>query len=186
MSRYYGTAAYDIERFEAPERKAPTQKEKAEAAKPLPKHRSKTAVKGAKLVKIVSLIFQNAATRSVAVVLGSALVVASIMLYIGCIVKYDTAVREVNSLTRLVQHEETDKIRLEMAVNEIASIDRVEFYAENVLGMVKLTDAKYVKQERSDAVVLSGGKTVSSSEPQPSMLTAFLQFFGFDSQSADG
>ena len=59
---------------------------------------------------------------------------------------------------------QSDTVRLNNSLNSIVSINKVEDYALNVLGMVKIQDYQvvYVDLSSEDAVIVANGKTTDS------------------------
>ncbi len=71
---------------------------------------------------------------------------------------------EIEAVNTSISVMESENTRLNMNQNANVSLDRVEDYAVNVLGMVKVENyqVNYVNLSEGDSVELSGGKTHES------------------------
>ncbi len=76
----------------------------------------------------------------------------------------DELTREIAKLENDIKTAQSENVRLDTAINSLTSMDRVEFYAEEVLGMVKAENYQitYIDMSKGDTIVLSGGKTALS------------------------
>lgn len=80
-------------------------------------------------------------------------------------IQLDEINRDINAVENEIKLLNDDEIRLTNELNSVISIDKVENYAENVLGMVKIQDYQvvYVDRSDSDAVVVADGKKADGS-----------------------
>lgn len=74
------------------------------------------------------------------------------------VAELDQTLGELNQQIAVI---ESDNTRRNMELNASISLDKVDSYARNELGMVKISDyqVNYVKLSDADAVEVSGGKT---------------------------
>lgn len=76
-------------------------------------------------------------------------------------VTLDETASQINSVESDIEIAKSENIRLNSALEGMVSIDKVEDYAENNLGMVKLENYKitYFESDEGNHVVLSGGRS---------------------------
>ncbi len=76
-------------------------------------------------------------------------------------VQVDELDQELNAINQQISVIESDNTRRNMELNANVSLEKVDEYAKNTLGMVKISDyqVNYVKLSDEDAVEVSGGKT---------------------------
>ena len=76
-------------------------------------------------------------------------------------VQLDEVNREINQVKNEIKIAQSDTVRLNNSLNSIVSINKVEDYALNVLGMVKIQDYQvvYIDLSSEDSVVVANGKT---------------------------
>lgn len=79
---------------------------------------------------------------------------------IYCRVTIDNLGRQINSVDTAISEAKSEEVRLQTQLDSMISLDKVEDYAVNTLGMVKLENYKitYFSFCDSDAVVFSGDK----------------------------
>ncbi|MCD7774578.1 MAG: hypothetical protein LUG85_01485 [Clostridiales bacterium] len=93
------------------------------------------------------------------------LVVASVFAVVSTVIYLNVTLDETAETIAAVQDEidiaVSENTRLQSALEGMVSINKVEDYAENVLGMVKLEDYKitYFNEDVGNQVVVSGGKS---------------------------
>lgn len=144
----YGTSAPQLEPLyepeKKPERKKNTNKKKAQSVSAA--QRKATKVSYVKSAKILLGIF-------------SVVSVLSIVLFLN--VQLDETATRINAVRSEIEIAKSEKIRLESALEGMVSIDKVEDYAEQNLGMVKLEDYRitYFESGEDNHVVISGGKS---------------------------
>ena len=75
-------------------------------------------------------------------------------------VRCDNLDRQLADIQEQIEIVESDNARLNLELNANVSLDQVEAYATNTLGMVKVADSQihYVKLADSDTIEVSGGK----------------------------
>lgn len=171
MARYLGNEAYDITIFEPRERmvKAPTPKQQINQKPKLIKHKkTKSEIKSEMRLNI---------KNSTKVFIVSAICFVFISSLIYSRVNLDELTRDISSLQAEIEIEQSETIRLKMALNSKVSVERIEDYAENVLGMVKLEayHADYIDLSSGDEIVISGGKTLKDRDS----LSAFKEFLAY-------
>ncbi len=100
-----------------------------------------------------------------------ALSVAAILLcFVGVVIfsriQLDEINRDIASQQSKLDILESENTKLEMQLNSMVSLDKVDDYAQNVLGMVKQEgyQVDYVNLSGSDEVLVSGGKTVKKAD----------------------
>lgn len=76
-------------------------------------------------------------------------------------VQVDELDQQLNEINQKISVLESDNTRRNMELNANVSLEKVDQYAKNELGMVKISDyqVNYVKLSEADAVEVSGGKT---------------------------
>ena len=76
-------------------------------------------------------------------------------------VQVDELDQKLDAINKEISVIESDNTRRNMELNANVSLEKVDQYARNELGMVKISDyqVNYVKLSEDDAVEVSGGKT---------------------------
>ncbi len=79
-------------------------------------------------------------------------------------VQADEAQREITRLQKNITAIQSENVRLSMELSSKVSMDKVESYAEDTLGMVKAENYQitYIDLSEGDEVVLSGGKKLQN------------------------
>ncbi len=100
-----------------------------------------------------------------------ALSVAAVLLcFVGMViysrVQLDEISRDITQTQKELSVLESENTRLEMKLNSMVSLNKVDDYAQNVLGMVKQEgyQVEYLDLEGTDKVLVSGGKTTTSKQ----------------------
>lgn len=144
----YGTSAPKFEPAYEPDTKPERKKSNNKKKTPSVTAAQRKAAKASHIssAKILLSIFSIAA-------------VFSIVLFLN--VKLDETATKINSVQSDIEIAKSEKIRLESALEGMVSIDKVEDYAEQNLGMVKLEDYRitYFESAENNHVVISGGKS---------------------------
>ena len=80
---------------------------------------------------------------------------------IYCMVQVDDLNRELSKINSQIEIVESENTRLNMELDSIISLEKVDEFAKNELGMVKVENYQisYINLSGGDAVTLSGGKT---------------------------
>ena len=81
--------------------------------------------------------------------------------------KLDETATDISRIESEIKIARSENVRLESALEGMVAIDKVEDYAENNLGMVKLENYKitYFESDEGNHVVVSGGKSYSDKQP---------------------
>lgn len=149
----YGSAAPQLEPDYEPEElpAKPRTKKKKSAQSVTRDERKATVISLAQTAKALAVILFVFALICVAMYLNARL---------------DETAREINSIESQLKTAQSEYIRLSSALEGMVAIDRVENYAENNLGMVKLENYKitYFAPDDTNQVVISGGKSYSDSD----------------------
>ena len=161
MATYKGSEAFDYNRLNARANANSTAPKIVQLPLGTPQQQAKPKVvrKTRKQLK--------AETRRANLRALKALGVATILLcFIGVIiysrVKLDEVSRNINDTQKKLAVLESDNTALEMKLNSMVSLDKVEEYAQNELGMVKQEgyQVEYVDLSGNDKVLVSGGEQV--------------------------
>ena len=93
------------------------------------------------------------------VMVCACLVVALLMLNS----KYDTVLSEISAVQSQIAIEKGENVRLNAELSSKISTDKIENYAENVLGMVKAENYQitYIDLSEGDCVLVSGDKSAN-------------------------
>lgn len=90
------------------------------------------------------------------------------LLFLGAVIystlQLDEINRDIASVDKKISIAQSEKVRLNMELNSIVSLDKVEDYAANTLGMSKVQSYQvvYVDLSSSDRVIMAGGKETDS------------------------
>lgn len=151
-------ARYNIELFEpaAPSRVSTAPKIKLKNSRPNLKVLEKPRMTAAQVKA------QNAAasrrTLKIIAVAGICLFFLAIVIY--STLQLDEINRDIASIDKKMGIAKSETVRLNMELNSIISMDKVEDYAANTLGMSKVQDYQvvYVDLSTSDRVLMASGK----------------------------
>lgn len=101
--------------------------------------------------------------RAIKVMLVSIAVLMFMAMAIYSRVQLDEINREINSVENKIELAESDAIKINNELNAIVSIDNVEDYATNQLGMVKVQNYQvvYVDLSAEDYVAKANGKDIN-------------------------
>lgn len=86
------------------------------------------------------------------------------LLFLGVVIystlELDEINRDIASIDKSMNIAKSEKVRLDMELDSIISLDKVEDYAANTLGMSKVQDYQvvYVDLSSSDRILMAGGK----------------------------
>ncbi len=178
---YRGTEAYDFSLFEPQIIEQPrkqtsnknTKTNRTRNAAPQRKAAPKTAVKRENVSKNVIELVDNHGVqveRSAKTTAVPAAVKKSMVFFFCCVLllaanlmlqsKYDTLSNEIASIESEIDIVEGENVRLNAELSSLISSDKIENYAENVLGMVKAENYQisYIDLSHGDEIVLSGDK----------------------------
>lgn len=155
MAAMQRTEAYDYRRSNAMPKPAEPSRRRAPA--PAPHVVKKTSAQ----LKSES---RKATLKAIKIMIVSALLLTMIGFSIYSRVRLDELDRQltqINSDTDIIVSENT---RLKSEINSRISLDKVEEYAQNELGMVKVENyqIKYIDLDAKDQVVVSGNKSANN------------------------
>lgn len=143
----YGTSAPalepEIKPVRKPEKKKSSQKKTSQSVSASAKNATRESLfKSVKVLACVFCIFS----------------VICFAMYLN--VMLDETASQINSIENNIEIAKSENIRLNSTLEGMVSIDKVEDYAENNLGMIKLENYKitYFESDEGNHVVLSGGR----------------------------
>lgn len=107
----------------------------------------------------------------------------AVMLFVGTYIFGNLKLDEINHDIATVQSQikvaDSENTRLKMQLNSMASLDKVEDYAINKLGMVKQEryQVEYIDLALDDKVVLANGTAPAESDSGSGLLDKLLSYF---------
>ena len=106
------------------------------------------------------------ARRAIKVMVVSVTILLFMVLAIYSRVQLDEINREINSVENQMELAKSDSVRINNELNALISINNVEDYAVNQLGMVKIQEHQvvYVDLSADDYVAKVNGKSVNASQ----------------------
>ncbi len=109
---------------------------------------------------------RRANLRAIKALATAAVLLCFVGLSIFSRIKLDEVKREIATQQSKINIIESDNTKLEMKLNSMVSLDKVDEYAQNTLGMVKQEgyQVDYVNLSGSDEVLVSGGKTIKNAK----------------------
>lgn len=145
----YGTSAPKLDPVYEPEVKTQKKKKKVQSNKVTAAQKKATYASFLSSAKVISIVFVVFSLISIAMFLN---------------VKMDETATRINAVQNEITIAKSENIRLESALEGMVSIDKVEDYAEQQLGMVKLEDYRitYFNSGEDNHVVVSGGKSYNN------------------------
>lgn len=159
MAKY---SSYNIELFEpaAPRTASTAPKIKPNNARPNLKVLEKPRMTAAQ-IKAQDVMSNKKVMKIIAV--------ASIcLLFLGFVIystlQLDEINRDIAAIDKSMRIAKSETVRLNMELNSIISMDKIEDYAANTLGMSKVQDYQvvYVDLSTSDRVLMAGGRETES------------------------
>lgn len=187
---YIGSEAYDFSLFEPKVIEQPkranasdknTVRRGAPAGNTAPERRNaparKPEVKRSNVVKLVNEHQQTVERKSsnavVSVAFKKAIVFACFCfsLVIALLVlqtKNDMVDAEIAQVNKEIEIAEGEEVRLNAELNSLISSDKIDIYAQDVLGMVKAESHQisYIDRSESDEIVVSGDKSATEEEQE--------------------
>ncbi len=172
MATYSSSAAYDLSLFEPQVIEQP-KKTQAPAKKAAP-HKTKAKQKKTSVIEVNGMsqtverksesVKVNKLAKQVMVVF-----VAGCLCFLGLLVmdsKINALDKQIASVEGKIDIQEGEAVRLNAELSSKISSDKIENYAENVLGMVKAESYQisYIDLSDGDEIVVSGDKTVGGQE----------------------
>lgn len=164
MAQYNAYKSYNIEQFEprvvATSNAAPKMKPAPQKVPPLKV--VKKARPTAAQVRTETQIAAKQARKAFAVAMAILMFMA---LAIYSRVQLDEINRDISNKEYEIELAQSDSIKLNNALSSMISINNVEDYAANVLGMVKVQDYQvvYVDLSSNDSVVVANGEQTDQS-----------------------
>lgn len=182
---YRGSEAYDLSLFEPkvikqPEKQQPRKASSADSAvrpqkktapvnqvakKIAPVKENAVSIINEHQVEIQREVQKTAVPVSVKKALCFAAVCVSLMIVLLVMnTRCDTLINEISATENQIAIAKGENVRLNAELSSIISTDKIENYAENVLGMVKAENYQisYIDLSGSDEIVVSGDKTLNS------------------------
>lgn len=146
----YGTAAPSLEPDYTPDEQIRKKK----------KRNSRSASRTEKKATFISFV------NAFKVCLCFSFIFSVICAVINLNVKLDETAADITSTESKIEIAVSENIKLSSALDGMVSIDKIEDYAENTLGMVKLENYKitYFTSQEDNHVVVSGGKSYNDSQ----------------------
>lgn len=174
MATYRSSAAYDLSLFEPQVIEQPKRVQKPNPAKPVKKAQPKTQTKISTVVEMngMSQTVERKATSVKINKLTKQLMVcfvAGCLCFLGLLVmdsKINALDKQISSIESKIDIQEGEAVRLNAELSSKISSDKIENYAENVLGMVKAESYQisYIDLSEGDEIVVSGDRTVGGQE----------------------
>lgn len=123
-----------------------------------PAHRPRVIRKTQKQLRAETRRSRAAAVRIVAI---ATVLFMALGLQIYSRVQVDELDQKLTDINQKISVIESDNTRRNMELNASVSLERVDQYARNELGMVKISDyqVNYIRLSEEDAVEVSGGKS---------------------------
>lgn len=128
---------------------------------PSPQNRPKVIKKTRAQLKAET---KRANLRAIKALATAAVLLCFVGLSIFSRIQLDEVKREIASKQSKMSIIESENTKLEMKLNSMVSLDKVDDYAQNTLGMVKQEGYQidYVNLSGSDEVLVSGNKTMKN------------------------
>ncbi len=164
MAQYNAYKSYNIEQFEP---RTVSASNAAPKLKPAPQKTPQLkVVKNRKpsAAQVRSEAHQTSKqVRKIFIIAATVLMFMAVAIYSR--VQLDEINRNINNKEYEIELAQSDSIKLNNALNEMISINNVEDYAANVLGMVKVQDYQvvYVDLSSGDSVVVANGQETDQS-----------------------
>lgn len=176
MADYRSNAAYDLSLFEPQVIEQPKRVQKP-ASKSAPKVVKKKMPKVQKITKAVDdngmsqTIERNTSSVEVNKFIKQLIAVFAVgcMCFLALLAmeaKVNALNRKIATISNEIEIQEGEAVRLNAELSSKISSDKIENYAENVLGMVKAESYQisYIDLSEGDEIVVSGDKTVGGQE----------------------
>lgn len=175
MATYRSSAAYDLSLFEPQVIEQPKRVQKtAPAKKPVKKVAPKVQQKITTAVEVngMSQTVERASTSVKINKLTKQLIltcIAGCLCFLGLLVmesRINALDKQIASVESKIDIQEGEAVRLNAELSSKISSDKIESYAENVLGMVKAESYQisYIDLSEGDEIVVSGDRTVGGQE----------------------
>ena len=185
---YRGTEAYDFSLFEPqvieePVKKNNSSKDKKRTKQPA----TKSAPKKSKVAGMISdyecEVERNAKKSAVPDVVKKVMCFCAVFFVMAVVLlvmqtKCDVLMSEIATVQGQIEIAESENVRLNAELSSLMSSDKIENYAENVLGMVKAESYQisYIDLSQGDEVVVSGDKTLDDGEDAMGKIKALFAY----------
>lgn len=185
---YRGTEAYDFSLFEPqvieqPKKQAQTGNNRKRANTPA----KKTAPRKSNAVNIIDNYQCEVERKTEKAAVPSAVkkamcffavCFAMVVVLLVMQTKCDTLLSEISTVQNDIKIATGENVRLKAELSSLVSSDKIENYAENVLGMVKAESYQisYIDLSEGDEIVLSGDKTLEEKENDGGKLKALFAY----------
>lgn len=157
---YRGTEAIDYNKMRsrtydegsaAPKRKLPSAPERRQVQRPRIVEKSRTQLRAES---------RRSRAKAIKVMMVCAVFFSLIAFQIYSRVQVDELDRQLDSINSEIEVLDSENTRLNMQLDSIISLDKVDEYAQDTLGMVKVENyqVSYVDLSKGDTVSVSGGK----------------------------
>ncbi len=164
MAQYNGYKSYNIEQFEP---RMVTNSNAAPKMKPAPQKRPQLELvkKPRPNATQVRNETQLAARQAKKIFIIAMTILMFMAMVIYSRVQLDEINRDISNKENAIELAQSDSIKLNNTLSSMVSINNVEEYAANVLGMVKVQDYQvvYVDLSSSDSVVVANGEQTDQS-----------------------
>jgi len=174
MATYGSSAAYDLSLFEPQVIEQPKRVQQPNTKKTVKKAQPKTQTKISTAVELNGMsqtVERKAASVKVNKLAKQLMVffAAGCLCFLGLLVmdsKINALDKQISSVESKIDIQEGEAVRLNAELSSKISSDKIENYAENVLGMVKAESYQisYIDLSEGDEIVVSGDKTVGGQE----------------------
>lgn len=165
MAQYNAYKSYNIEQFEP---RMVSTSNAAPKMKPAPQKRPQLElVKKSRPTAAQVRSETQMAAKQVKKIFAIAITILMFMaMVIYSRVQLDEINRDINNKENAIQLAQSDSIKLNNALSSMVSINNVEEYAANVLGMVKVQDYQvvYVDLSSNDSVVVANGEQTDGTD----------------------
>lgn len=184
---YRGTEAYDFSLFEPMVVEQPKKNNKTEAPSKRKAPAKKQAHKNGNVSKVLDnyqcTVERKTQSAGIPVAVKKAMcfclvcfcmMVALLVMQTRC----DTLMSEIADTQSQIKIAQSENVRLNAELSSMMSSDKVEDYAENVLGMVKAESYQisYIDLSEGDEIVVSGDKSLDNDSPDTSNLKTLLAY----------
>jgi cell division protein FtsL len=185
---YRGTEAYDFSLFEPQVIEEPRKQNKSGSDKKRTKQPvRKSAQKKSKVTGIIDdfqyEVERDAKKSAVPGAVKKAMCFCAVLGVMAVILlvmqtKCDTLMSEIATVQNEIKIAESENVRLNAELNSLMASDKIENYAENVLGMVKAESYQisYIDLSEGDEVVVSGDKSLDDKEDTAGKIKALFAY----------
>lgn len=169
---YRGTEAYDFSLFEPqvveqPQKRKDNNGTSKKNAAPTRKPAHKKSTTASVMENYQYEVERNAEKTAVPVVLKKAMCFFAVCFAMVVVIlvmqtKSDMLLNEISSVQKDIEIASSENVRLNAELSALVTSDKIENYAENVLGMVKAESYQisYIDLSEGDEIVLSGDKAI--------------------------